>query len=177
MAYTVFADGTVETKLTYDPVKGLPDMPEFGMLFKFNADYDNLEWYGLGPEETYADRKRGGKLGIYRNKVADNMAKYLVPQECGNKEDVRYAKLTDYRGRGILFTGDELSFSALPYTPHELENASHIYELPEVHYTVVRVAMAQMGVGGDDSWGSPVHPEYHIDVNKPLEFTFRFRGI
>ena len=177
VAYTVFADGTVETKLTYDPVKGLPDMPEFGMLFKFNADYDNLEWYGLGPEETYADRKRGGKLGIYRNKVADNMAKYLVPQECGNKEDVRYAKLTDYRGRGILFTGDELSFSALPYTPHELENASHIYELPEVHYTVVRVAMAQMGVGGDDSWGSPVHPEYHIDVNKPLEFTFRFRGI
>lgn len=88
-----------------------------------------------------------------RNRVADNMAQYLVPQECGNKVGVRYAKVTDARGRGMLFTGDELSFSALPYTPHELENAMHAYELPEVHYTVVRVALAQMGIGGDDQLG------------------------
>lgn len=177
VAYTVYGDGTVETKLTYDPVEGLPDMPEFGMMFKLNADYDNVEWYGYGPEETYADRRHGAKLGIYKNKAADNMAKYLVPQECGNKVGVRYAKVTDDRGRGLLFSGDELSFSALPYTPHELENAAHPYELPQVHYTVVRVALAQMGVGGDDSWGAWVHPEYHIDVTKPLEFTFRFKGI
>ena len=177
VAYTVYGDGTVETKLTYDPVEGLPDMPEFGMMFKLNADYDNVEWYGYGPQETYADRRHGAKLGIYKNKAADNMAKYLVPQECGNKVGVRYAKVTDDRGRGLLFSGDELSFSALPYTPHELENAAHPYELPQVHYTVVRVALAQMGVGGDDSWGAWVHPEYHIDVTKPLEFTFRFRGI
>lgn len=177
VAYTVYADGTVETKLIYDPVKDLPDMPEFGMMFRLNADYDHIEWYGYGPEETYADRKMGAKLGVYRNKVKDNMAKYLVPQECGNKVGVRYAKVTDYKGRGLVFSGDEMNFSALPYTPHELENATHAYELPPVHYTVVRVAAAQMGVGGDDSWGSWVHPEYHIDETKPLEFVFRFKGI
>lgn len=177
VAYTVFGDGTIETKLMYDPVEGLPDMPEFGMMFWFNADYDNLTWYGMGPDETYADRRHGAKLGIYSNKVADNMAKYLVPQECGNKVGVRYARLVDAKGRGMMFEGDELSFSALPYTPHELENAAHVYELPQVHHTIVRVALAQMGVGGDDSWGSLVHPEYHIDVMKPLEFTFRFKGI
>ena len=177
VSYTVFGDGTIETKLMYDPVEGLPDMPEFGMMFQFNADYDNLTWYGMGSEETYADRRHGAKLGIYSSKVADNMAKYLVPQECGNKVGVRYARLVDAKGRGMMFEGDELSFSALPYTPHEMENAMHPYELPEVHYTIVRVALAQMGVGGDDSWGSLVHPEYHIDVTKPLEFTFRFKGI
>ena len=177
VSYTVFGDGTIETKLMYDPVEGLPDMPEFGMMFQFNADYDNLTWYGMGSEETYADRRHGAKLGIYSNKVADNMAKYLVPQECGNKVGVRYARLVDAKGRGMMFEGDELSFSALPYTPHELENAAHVYELPQVHHTIVRVALAQMGVGGDDSWGSLVHPEYHIDVTKPLEFTFRFKGI
>lgn len=177
VAYTVFGDGTIETKLMYDPVEGLPDMPEFGMMFWFNADYDNLTWYGMGLDETYADRRHGAKLGIYSNKVADNMAKYLVPQECGNKVGVRYARLVDAKGRGMMFEGDELSFSALPYTPHELENAAHVYELPQVHHTIVRVALAQMGVGGDDSWGSLVHPEYHIDVTKPLEFTFRFKGI
>lgn len=175
--YKVYGDGSVQTTLTYDPVEGLPDMPEFGVMFKLNADYDCLEWYGNGPEETYADREQGGKLGVYRNMVADNMAAYLVPQECGNKTEVRWAKVTDRRGRGMLFAGDGMNFSALPYTPHEVENARHSYELPPVHYTVVRVAGGQMGVGGDNSWGAPVHPEYHLDVSGKMEFSFTFKGI
>ena len=77
----------------------------------------------------------------------------------------------------MIFEGDELSFSALPYTPHEMENATHPYELPPVHYTVIRAAKAQLGIGGDDSWGAPVHQEYHIELTKLLTFTFRFRGI
>lgn len=175
--YRVFGDGTIETTLSYDPVKELGDMPEFGMMFKLDADYDTVKWYGLGPQETYEDRQHGGKYGVYENKVAENIAEYLVPQESGNKCRVRYAKVMDKKGRGMLFFGDELSFSALPYTPHELENATHHFELPPVHYTVVRVAKKQMGVGGDDSWGSHTHPEYLLDVSEKMEFTFCFRGI
>ena len=177
VTYRVFGDGTIETTLSYDPVKELGDMPEFGMMFKLDADYDTVKWYGLGPQETYEDRQHGGKYGVYENKVADNIAEYLVPQESGNKCRVRYAKVMDKKGRGMLFFGDELSFSALPYTPHELENAAHHFELPPVHYTVVRVAKKQMGVGGDDSWGAHTHPEYLLDVSKKMEFTFCFRGI
>lgn len=77
----MFGDGTIETTLSYDPVKELGDMPEFGMMFKLDADYDTVKWYGLGPQETYADRQHGGKYGVYENKVADNIAEYLVPQE------------------------------------------------------------------------------------------------
>ena len=177
VTYRVFGDGTIETTLSYDPVKELGDMPEFGMMFKLDADYDTVKWYGLGPQETYEDRQHGGKYGVYQNKVADNIAEYLVPQESGNKCRVRYAKVMDKKGRGMLFFGDELSFSALPYTPHELENAAHHFELPPVHYTVVRVAKKQMGVGGDDSWGSHTHPEYLLDASEKMEFTFCFRGI
>lgn len=177
LKYKVFGDGTVEMTLSYDPVKELGDMPEFGVMFKFDADYDTVKWYGLGESETYADRKQGGKLGVYENKVVDNLAEYMVPQETGNKCDVRYAKIVDRKGRGMMFFGDEISFSALPYTPHELENARHSFELPQVHYTVVRVADAQMGVSGDDSWGAKVHPEYLLDVSKKKVFTFCFRGI
>lgn len=177
VAYTVTGDGTVHTALSYDPPKGIHDMPEFGMLFKFDADYENLTWYGYGPAETYCDRERGGKLGIHHNKVADNIAQYLVPQECGNHTHVRRASVTDNLGRGIEFSGKELSFSALPYTPHELENAMHSYELPPVYYTVVRVALQQMGVAGDDSWGARTHEEYLIDVTRPLKLEFDFKGI
>ena len=181
LAYEVFGDGSVKTTLTYDPVKELGDMPEFGVLFKFNADYDHVKWYGLGPAETYADRKHGAKLGIYENLVSDNLARYLVPQECGNKEDVRWASVTDRKGRGMFFEMDKNSgpmmFSALPYTPHEMENAMHPYELPEVHYTVVRVAKAQMGIGGDDSWGARTHSEYLLNADGKMEFSFVFRGL
>ncbi len=177
LRYEVFGDGTVQTTLSYKAVEGLCDMPEFGVMFKLNADYDRVVWYGLGPEESYVDRQKGAKLGVYEKSVAENMARYLVPQECGNKCGVRWAKVVDRRGRGMEFSGDELSFSALPWTPHELENAAHDYELPTVHYTVVRVALQQMGVGGDNSWGAQTHPEYLLPKNKDLTFTFRFKGI
>ena len=181
VAYEVYGDGTVQTTLSYDPVKELGDMPEFGLMFKLDADYDHVTWYGLGPEETYADRKKGAKLGVYQNLVQDNLARYIVPQECGAKEEVRYASVTDRSGRGMLFEMDEKSgpmmFSALPYTPHEMENAKHVYELPQVHYTVVRAALGQMGIAGDDSWMSFTHPEYLLNVEGKMEFTFRFRGI
>lgn len=179
LSYEVSGDGRVKTTLTYDPVKELGDMPEFGVIFKFNADYDHVEWYGLGEAETYADRKKGAKLGIYSNLVKDNIARYMVPQECGAKEEVRWAKVTDRKGRGMLFemAGEPMMFSALPYTPHEMENAMHPYELPEVHYTVVRAAKAQMGIGGDDSWGARTHEEYLLNADGKMEFSFVFKGL
>ena len=179
LTYEVFGDGKVTTTLTYDPVNELGDMPEFGVIFKFNADYDHVQWYGLGEAETYADRKKGAKLGIYQNLVEDNMAKYMVPQECGAKEEVRWASITDRKGRGIRFEMDKepMMFSALPDTPHEMENAMHPYELPQIHYTVIRVAKGQMGIGGDDSWGAHTHPEYLLNADGKMEFSFSFKGI
>ena len=176
-AYQVWGDGTVEATLRCQAQPAFGEMPEFGLLFQMSADYDRLEWYGDGPQETYSDRRRGAKLGLYRNLVRENMAAYLKPQECGNKTGVRWAKVTDSRGRGMLFAGEEMSFSALPYTPHELEAAAHSYELPPVHHTIVRCQLAQMGVGGDDSWGARTHPEYLLPDQGELEFRFSFRGI
>lgn len=178
VSYIVEGDGRINVSMKYNVAhKKLGNVPEFSMMFIIDADYENLGWYGMGPEETYADRCYGAKLGIYHNKVAENVAKYLVPQECGNKVGVRYAKVTDEQGNGILFEGDNISFSALPYTPHELENAMHDYELPRINHTVIRVSKAQMGVGGDDSWGARVHPEFLLNADKGIEFDFSFKGI
>lgn len=176
LGYTVYGDGTIKTKLIMEASDEVGIIPEFGVMFKMDADYENLEWYGKGPDETYWDRQNA-KIGIYRNKIQDNMAKYLVPQECGNKVAVRYAKVTDLRGRGILFSGKNLNFSAMPYTPWEMESAMHAYELPPVHYTVVRVASAQLGIAGDDSWGARTHPEYIINNSKKMELEFSFKAI
>lgn len=177
VTYQVFGDGGVKVRLRCHPPRELGDMPEFGVMFRLGADYDRLKWYGYGPQETYADRLQGAKLGVYEQNIKEGMADYLVPQECGNRMGVRWAEVTDYRGRGLRFWGRELNVSALPYTPHELELARHAYELPPVHYTNVRVAKAQMGVGGDDSWGARTHPEFLLASGKMLDFSFYFCGI
>lgn len=177
VTYRVTGDGNINTTLEYNAPEGVTDIPEFGMLFKFDADLENLMWYGLGPADTYCDRERGGRLGIYHNKVTENLAEYLVPQECGNHTGVRRAWITDNKGRGVLFTGENLSVNVLPYTPHELENAMHAYELPPIYYTVARIALKQMGVAGDDSWGSRTHEEYLLDAAHKLVLSFNFKGI
>lgn len=175
--YTVYPCGTVSTKLVYEPVEGLSAMPEFGMIMKLDADYDQIRYYGNGPLECYSDRSEGAKLGVWTTTTKDNMTPYMRPQECGNRTGVRWAEVTDYRGRGLRFAGDAMEFSALPYTPHEIESADHADELPPVHYTVIRAALKQIGIAGDDSWGAPTHDEYLIDVSKKLEFEFSFCGM
>ena len=105
ITYRVFTDGTVRVFLDYDKKKDTPDMPEFGFMFFMDADYDHVKWYGYGPEETYCDRFNGGKLSVYSNLVKDNVQPYLVPQETGNKVGVRWAEVTDIKGRGLIFKG------------------------------------------------------------------------
>jgi beta-galactosidase len=176
-AYRVFGDGTVEVRLSCDPIKKLGDLPEFGVMFRMNADYDRTEWYGLGPGETYSDRTQGAKLGIWKEEAGRAAAKYLVPQETGNKTGVRWAKVTDRKGRGLLFAGDRMFFSALPWSPHEMELAGHPYDLPEIHHTWIRCALGQMGIAGDDSWGALTQKEFLLKPEGGLDFQFRFRGI
>lgn len=177
IAYTVHPDGIIDCELMYEPVPGLPPMPEYSVLFKLDADYDQLEWYGNGPEESYIDRMNGVKLGIWKDNVKNQLARYLRPQESGNHTGIRWMNVTDYKGRGLAFTGEDLSVSVLPWTPHEIDCAQHPYELPPVHYTVVRCGWKQMGVGGDDTWGSVPHPEYWLPEQEPLRFRFSFQGI
>ena len=133
-------------------------MPAFGLTMKIPAEYENLTWYGNGPDENYSDRKHGARLGIFSNKVADNVSPYSKPQECGNKTDVRWFTVSDSTGNGLKISAKStVEFSALPYTSHELENASHHYDLPNIHNTVLTINKVQMGVGGDDSFGRRGH--------------------
>ncbi|WP_026653270.1 glycoside hydrolase family 2 TIM barrel-domain containing protein [Butyrivibrio proteoclasticus] len=178
VTYNVTGDGRVWVKEEFEPVKGLTPMPEFGMLFRLPVELQNVEYYGNGPKENYIDRNRGAKLGIYKDKTTEMMENYLVPQETGNRTGVRWAKVTDYKGRGLLFEAPEtMNFSALPYTPEELESAKHPYELPRVFKTIVRCSLVQMGIAGDDTWGAKTHPEFLLPNDKPLTFVFSFKGV
>ncbi|KKI93204.1 beta-galactosidase [Bacillus sp. SA1-12] len=173
-AYTVYPNGHIHVYYSYAGASKLPDLPIHALSFKLSADYNQLTWYAQGPEENYEDRANGARLGIFKNKAEDNVSAYLVPQESGSRTGVRYVKIADGIEKGIKIAYKEKPFqcNVSPYTAFELENAAHHYELPNVHYTVVTIAGRHMGVGGDDSWGAPVHEEYHIKADQNFQFEF-----
>ena len=172
--YKVFFDGRVEICVDYPGVDTDVDFPVFAMDFKMKKTYEHFRYYGLGPEENYIDRNFGGRLGVYESTAKENLSGYLFPQECGNRTGVRYVQVTDACGTGLKFSCVEAPFemSVLPYSAAELENAMHLEELKEPSYTWVRLAAKQMGVGGDDSWGSPVHKEFRINPKEPMTLRF-----
>lgn len=178
VTYRVHGDGTVDVTTEVTPGEGLNDMPEFGVMLITQPEFDTLTWYGEGPEESYVDKRHGAKLDVYTADIEDQLAPYLRPQESGSHTGVRWAEVTDRSGRGLRFEHEgEMEFSALPWTPFEVENATHHPELPPISKTVVRPALARRGVGGDDTWGARTHPEYLLPAGEKLTFTFSFRGI
>ena len=149
-------------------------MPVFAMDFKLKKQYDKFTFYGMGPDENYIDRNNGARLGVFTSNAQDNFSKYLNPQECGNRTGVRYVSVYDENSAGLKFKAAEQPFemSVLPYSAYELNNATHREELPEASYTWVRIAAKQMGVGGDDSWGAPVHEEFKIKAENKITLEF-----
>ena len=177
--YKVYFDGRVKVRAEYPGVDTDVDFPVFAMDFKMKKKYENFRYYGLGPEENYIDRNFGGKLGVYESTAKENLSGYLNPQECGNRTGVRYVQVTDGTGTGVRFTSvdEPMEMSVLPYSAAELETAMHLEELKEPSYTWVRLAAKQMGVGGDDTWGAPVHSEFKIDPRQPLCLAFVIRPV
>ena len=141
----------------------------------------NVEWYGRGPQENYWDRNLGAAVSIYKSKVDDMWFPYIEPQETGNRTDTRWVSFTDDQGFGVKAIGMPLlSFSAWPFRMSELEhekapvNIGHKHP-SEINFSddvTVNLDYRQMGVGGDDSWGAPVHKEFSLS---PVAYAYKFR--
>ncbi|WP_100489169.1 glycoside hydrolase family 2 TIM barrel-domain containing protein [Sporolactobacillus pectinivorans] len=179
VSYTVRPDETIDVRADYHGARGLPDLPIFGISLRMAADFNQFRYYGKGPEENYIDRNCGARLGIFDKKVVDNVSKYAVTQENGNRTGVRWVNVLDDQGEGLHIEALDQPFELgiSPYTAFELQNAQHAYELPEIHYTNVTLAARQMGVGGDDSWGAPIHQAYHIDAAGDIHFAFKMSAV
>lgn len=169
-------EGTMEVSEIYEGFPNVPEIPCFGMSWKLPKEFDQVVWYGKGPEETYIDRQSGGRMGVYRRTVCEEMTPYVRPQECGNHVGTRWVELTDREGTGIRIESQKpFEFSALPYTCHELELAEHDFELPKAYASVIRILDMQTGVGGDNSWGAWAHEPYILKGDQKRTFIFKVR--
>ena len=170
--YTIHGDGSVEIDSIFAPGDApLPDLPRVGMQMRVIHALRHVEWYGRGPQENYWDRNLGAAVSIYEDSVDNLWFPYVEPQETGNHTDVRWVSFTDDQGLGLKATGMPLlSFSAWPFRMSELEHEKtplnmghkHSAEIVPSDDVTVNLDYRQMGVGGDDSWGAPVHKEFSL---------------
>ncbi|WP_312645413.1 glycoside hydrolase family 2 TIM barrel-domain containing protein [Hydrogenoanaerobacterium sp.] len=178
VSYRIHGDGKIDVAMRYKGMSGLAVMPLFGMQLSLPCRFDNAQWFANGPQENHCDRKHGARLCRFSTSPAGDVTAYAIPQECGNRTGVHELLVRDDKGFGIrLLSVAGMEASVLPYTAHELENAWHSYDLPESHHTIIRLAKQQCGVGGDDSWGAPVHEEYLIDAQEDMYFEFTIEVI
>jgi beta-galactosidase len=159
--YYVASNGAVEVDYTLHADPALPNIPKIGMQCGIRRECDSISWYGRGLLENYIDRNAGFPVGTYIQSIYDFMEPYVVPQENGNRTDVRWMFLFDKKSEGLLVVADSLlSMSAWPYTEANIENAKHTIDLKDAGYITLNIDLIQMGVGGNDSWS---------DVAAPLE--------
>lgn len=167
MTYIVLPGGAVKVQYQLKAGKALPELPRVGLHTLLNNQLNNLEWFGRGPHENYADRKTSAFVGNYKGQVWEQFFPYVRPQETGYKTDVRWLSLTNVHGDGLMIQGDApICTNVLPFQYKELyhkkkdEPLKHGGSLVKGDYYSLFIDLAQTGVGGDNSWGARVHPEY-----------------
>jgi beta-galactosidase len=190
--FTIFGSADMIVKNQFSKLSdNIPEIPRMGMQMQLPEEFTNLKWYGRGPQENYADRKTAADVGLYESTVADQYTPYIRPQENGYKTDTRWLTLTNDNGNGVLISGDPLiCFSALNNIHDDFESPgklsqyrkdaktanTHIVDVKPREFVNLNVDLGQMGVGGDNSWGALIHPQYRL-LDKKYEYSFRFRPV
>jgi beta-galactosidase len=190
--FTIYGSADMVVKNQFSKLSDIvPEVPRMGMQMQLPGEFTNLKWLGRGPHENYIDRKTSADVGLYESTVADQYTPYIRPQENGYKTETRWLTLTDDNGSGILVSGDPLiCFAALNNIHDDFESPgklsqyrkdaktanTHTIDVKPRELVNLNVDLGQMGVGGDDSWGALIHPQYRL-LEKKYEYSFRIRPV
>ena len=172
--YTVHGSGTLDVAMDYRADDGLPPLPRLGMHWLLPADFNRIRWYGPGPGPTYSDRNFE-RVGIHETTLMDDWVDYSRPQENGNKVDVRWMTLGNSDGSGLRVesTGDRLlSANPLPWSATQMLSTDYSWQLPQPTAVHLNIDHAQMGVGGDNSWGATPHEAHLLSAGS---YSYQFR--
>ena len=148
--WTFLADGIIELEQEIIPHGPMPDMlQKIGLQFQLPKQFKNVEWFGRGPFETYPDRKTGAKVGIYKSNADKMFVPYIIPQEYGNRTDIRWLKVENDEGKGLLVKSNNLlNFSLHKYATDNISRAMYLYQLNDAPNTILNIDYEVSGVGG-----------------------------
>lgn len=176
LSFKVLSDGAIIVNTLFNPAMEKSILPRIGYRLEMPGSFEQLTWFGRGPWESYSDRKEASFAGVYNSSVTDQWERYVLPQETGNKEDVRWMSLTDADGRGLLFVApQQMSASATHYRPEDIyqqrnNRTLHPYEVPFAENTIVNLDAVMRGLG-NASCGPDVMEQYEVRAEStPFQF-------
>lgn len=161
--YTIYASNEIKVSFSYKKPLIAPAPTVIGMRYKFYNEYDNFSYRGLGKEDTYIDRYKGVKYGVFDSKASEEYVDYSIPQECGNHEYTKEVEIPMH-GNKLTFVAldNTFAFKYLSNNEFEIENAERKENLPKSNYNYLTIYAINKGVGGDNSWGARVHKPYLV---------------
>lgn len=165
--YQINAQGHLNVELSGERYGDYPHViPVIGLDLGINGSFDQVSYYGRGPEENYQDSRQANLIDVYHSTVADMFENYPFPQNNGNRQHVRWASLTNRHGTGLLVKPQqEINFSAWFYTNQNLHEAQHTIELEKSGYITLNLDHQVMGLGSN-SWGSEVLDSYRVYMDE-----------
>ena len=176
MGFIVCTDGTIMVNSFIRPVLTGSVIPKLGFRLEMPATMEQLAWFGRGPWDSYRDRKEACLPGIYQSTVTDQYEEYIMPQEHGTKQEVRWLSLYNTDGQGLLFVApDQMAASAVHFRPEDNytdrnNRKRHTYEFKSCTTAVVSLDAATRGLG-NASCGPEVMDKYEL---KAENTAFRF---
>lgn len=173
--YRISGDGSMEVEVDVRPWGNQPRwLPKLGLQMELKKEFSNIEWYGRGPFENYPDRKSGARLGRYSSTVAGEFLPYIIPQDYGNKCDVRWIELRNSVGEGLAVQGMEGPFhsSVQQHDTDHLDRAHYPFQLVEGEKVVLNLDHQVSGVGGTAL--SVLNPYRVFPENASFGFRFRW---
>jgi beta-galactosidase len=172
LRYMIYGNGAVHIDNYVDVDETLPSMPRIGVTLTLADGYDVLKWFGRGPHENYRDRKYSAHVGMYSSTVDEQHFPFILPVECGGKEDVRWLSLTDSTGTGLMVTGYQpLHFDVHKNTIQDYYKAKHTFDLKPRNEIFLNIDNVHSGLGGDVGWSRCIHEEYQV---KPGRYQYSF---
>jgi beta-galactosidase len=163
--YTINTTGEIDVEITVKLLSHFPPLARVGLQFAMPAEFNQLEWLGRGPFESYQDRKSSAHFGLWSGKVSNQYFPFVMPQENGNKCDVFRMNIAGLN-RGLKIVSDSLlNINVQDYSQKALNEMKTTHELKRGDMTYIHIDLNQMGLGGDDSWSPRVHPEFQLTDN------------
>jgi beta-galactosidase len=172
--YTFLATGDIIVSPRF--VTKAADVPRVGMQMVLKKGFEQMQWFGLGPNPTYIDR-REERVGVYSGTVDQQWVEYSKPQENGNKVETRWVVLRNKKGVGLMAQGmDHLSVAARHYNYDDIELVRHFHEMRRRDEVYLNLDLIQTGIGGINSWGAGALSQYKIDAGEH-KYSFVLRPV
>jgi len=156
-------------------------LPRFGIILEMPENTELIKHFGYGPMESYLDKRRAARVGLFGKTVSENFEGYVFPQENSSHYGTRWAKVTNYTGHGLMFsaesevTGNTCVFNAQHYSPQMLDIAKHDYELVPSKSTFVTIDYKQSGIGSN-SCGPELFTQYQF-IEKEFRCAFKIKPV